>query len=190
VQSIERDVSASTSIEANVGIEITCQQCYVKGGARVTLTFDEPFNHTAYIDNIKDEVSNFTAEVVDAAQNITEALFEGNFDFSEVQVDFTDINIPDPKAALRIVLDGLDIYALLNAKLYAGATYTETLLHTNTDFGLSKDSDLWLGAVIFVELILSAEAEIDLESGFHIELDDEIAIDIPMFGDNITSISL
>jgi hypothetical protein len=107
-----------------------------------------------------------------------------------VQVDFTDINIPDPKAALRIVLDGLDIYALLNAKLYAGATYTETLLHTNTDFGLSKDSDLWLGAVIFVELILSAEAEIDLESGFHIELDDEIAIDIPMFGDNITSISL
>lgn len=183
-------MGASPNVEANVGIELTCQQCYVKGGARVTLSFDEPFNHTAYIENVKDEVKNFTAEVVDAAQNITGALFEGDFDFSEVQVDFTDINIPDPKGSLHIVLDGLDIYALLNTKLYAGATYTQTLLHTNTEFGLSEDTDLWLGAVIFVELILSAEAEIDLESGFHIQLDDEVGIDIPMFGDGITSISL
>jgi hypothetical protein len=128
--------------------------------------------------------------VIDAAENITQALLSGDIDLSDVKVEFTDIDIPDPKATLRIGLDGLDIYALLNAKLSAGATYTRTLLHTNTDFGLSANSDLWLGAVIFVDLVLSAEAEINLESGFHIEFDDEIVIDIPMFDENITNIAL
>lgn len=187
---VEQETSSTATVETNVGLEITCQQCYVKGDARVTLTFDEPFNHTAYIESIKDEVQNFTSEVIDAADNITQALLTGDFDLSEVQVQFTDIDIPDPKASLRIGLDGLDIYALLNAKLSAGATYTKSLLHTNTEFGLSADSDLWLGAVVFVDLVLSAEAEINLESGFHIAFDDEIVIDIPMFDENITNIAL
>lgn len=120
-----------------------------KGDARITLSFDEPFNHTAYIDSIKDEVQNFTTDVLDAVQNITQAI-EDDFDFSRVQIDFTDIDIPDPQATLRIALNEIDVYALLGAKPYAGATYTQTLYHSNTKFGLSKDSDLWLGAVVFV----------------------------------------
>lgn len=182
--------STNTNAETHLGLEIKCQQCYVKGAADITLSFDEPFNHTEYIDNVKGEVMNFTSEVLDAAQNITEAFVSGDFDLSEIRVDFTNVTIPDPGARLRIGLDGLEIYAHLNTKLYAGASYTQTLFHTNTEFGLSKDSDVWLGAVLFVNLILSAEAEIDLSTGFHIRLDDEVVIDMKMFEEDIAGITL
>jgi len=84
-------------------------------------------------------VQNFIIEVLDAVQNITRAV-KDDFYFSKVQIDFTDIDIPDPQATLRIALNYINIYALLDAKSYAGATYTRTLYHSNTKFGLSKGS--------------------------------------------------
>lgn len=74
--------------------------------------------------------------------------------------------------------------------LSGSATYTLNLYTSNTPIGFGVGKDLLVGVVFSIDLIISVDAEIDISTGFHIKLNDGIAIDIHMFDHDVSSITL
>ncbi|KAE9364300.1 hypothetical protein N431DRAFT_563636 [Stipitochalara longipes BDJ] len=203
--SIEGEKSKSdTSFSA--GIDIVCTTCYIKGTATAQFTVNGNFNVSQAFQNatsaIETEAINITSTAIDyvknsvesVAKNATTSILSGDFDLDDIDfpplaVDF-DVSIPEiPACDLSFQFDGLELYMELETALSGGATYTLNLFKSKTPIGFSVDSDLLIGVVFSVDLILSVESEIDISTGFHIQLHDGIAINIPMFDHNVSSIT-
>jgi hypothetical protein len=185
-------------------VEIVCTTCYIKGTATAQFTIDGNFNVSQAFDNVESEVEtkvdNITTTVVDYvktyAENVTsEILSDGfsidDFDLPPIQIDFS-IDVPDiPQCDLQFQFDGMELYMQVDTILSSGATYTLNLYESKTPIGFAFGGDeLLVGVVFSVDLILSVEAEIDISSGFHIQLNDGVTINIPMFGQDVSSITL
>jgi hypothetical protein len=153
--------------------------------------------------SIEKEVSNITTTAVKYVENYVENFVENvttsilsdgfqisDLDFPPLDLDF-DVDIPAlPASDLKFQFDGLELYMDINTKLSSGATYTLNLYTSDTPIGFAVTNELLIGVVFAVDLIISVESEIDISSGFHIQLHDGIAINIPMFNKNVSSITL
>jgi hypothetical protein len=183
-------------------VEIVCTTCYIKGTATAQFTISGNFNFSQAFHNVTSEVEteadNITMTAVDYVENyvksaITSATSDGfkidDFDFPPIQIDF-DIDVPDiPECELQFQFDGMELYMQIDTIISSGATYTLNLYTSKTPIGFTVGEDLLIGVVISVDLILSVEAEIDISSGFHIQLKDGVAINIPMFSQDVSSIT-
>jgi hypothetical protein len=181
-------------------VEIVCTTCYIKGTATAQFTINGNFNVSQAFHNvtseIETEVNNITSTAVDYVENyvksvITSDVFQiDDFDFPPIQIDF-DIDIPDiPECELRFQFDGMELYMQIDTIISSGATYTLNLYTSKTPIGFAVGEGLLIGVIISVDLILSVESEIDISSGFHIQLNDGVAINIPMFSQDVSSITL
>lgn len=47
-----------------------------------------------------------------------------------------------------------------------------------------------IGIIISLDLILSLDAEVDISSGVHVKFDDGLALELALFGSNVSSINL
>lgn len=113
-----------------------------------------------------------------------------DFDFPPIDVNF-DIDIPDiPECQLSFEFDGLELYMEVDTVLSVGATYTLNIYTSKSPIGFGVGDDLFVGVVFTVDLIISVDSQIDVSSGFHILLNDGIAIQIPIFSQNVSSITL
>lgn len=122
-------------------------------------------------------------------QSVISGDFDG-FDFPPFDVDF-DIDLPKlPECNLRLQFDGLELYMEIDTILSGSATYTLNLYTSQTPIGFTVGTGLLVGVVFSIDLIVSVEAEVDISSGFHILLNDGIAIDIHMFDHDVSSITL
>lgn len=191
-------------------VEIICTECYITGAAMVELHIDvvDPVAHAQEV------ISNFTDEV----QNITQGFFEYTVDYigdyfgdvnplkiAENLIDdgpqwkdlelptfnYTmDLDIPEiPECKLKFQFDDLELYMSMNTILEASATYELPLYRSQSPVGLSITPDLSLGVQFTVDLILNVEGEIDISSGFHIKVDDGIALEITLFSDDVSEIT-
>ena len=134
---------------------------------------------------------DFVADRVrDTVDNLSDGFDPDDFDIPPVPFRFQVDLPPLPQCRLRFQFDGMELYMRLRTELAAGATYTLNLFSSNTPIGISLRDELRIGVVFSIDLIISAEAEITIDSGFHIKLDDGIAIDIPLFDQNVSSITL
>jgi hypothetical protein len=105
-------------------------------------------------------------------------------------VDF-NFKVPEiPACDLSFQFDGMELYMEIDTTLSSGATYTLNLYTSKTPLGFAVGEDLLIGVVFSVDLILSVESEIDISTGFHIQLHDGIEINIPIFDQNVSSIIL
>ncbi|PVH73717.1 hypothetical protein DL98DRAFT_594767 [Cadophora sp. DSE1049] len=77
----------------------------------------------------------------------------------------------------------------LDTILSSGDTYTINVYTSKTPIGLVAEDDLVIGIVFTVDLIIAVETEIDISSGFHIQLIDGIAINVPIFNINVSSVT-
>lgn len=184
-------------------MEVVCTTCYIRGDATAQFTLDKNFNFTQTYDNIisnfTDEIGNFTSEVVtyaeDAFGNVTVKVFEDgldadDFDLPPFPFDF-NLAVPDiPESELQFQFDNLELYMQVDTILSGGATYTINLYTSKSEIGFAVTKDLFVGVVFTVDLILAVEAEIDISSGFHIQLNDGISINLPLFNNNVSSITL
>jgi hypothetical protein len=181
-------------------VEIVCTTCYIKGTATAQFTIDGNFNVSQAFHNvtseIKTEVDNITTTAVNYVENYVKGVVTSggfhidDFDFPPIQVDF-DIDVPDiPECELRFQFDGMELYMQIDTILSSGATYTLNLYTSETPIGFAVGKDLLIGVIFSVDLILSVESKIDISSGFHIQLNDGVAIDIHMFDQNVSSITL
>lgn len=50
--------------------------------------------------------------------------------------------------------------------------------------------DAYSGAVVAIDLVLTSEAEVQLQSGFHLNIDGSILLDSGMFAQNISGTDL
>lgn len=162
-------------------------------------TRDDSFDFQRYKDGIIEEVKNFTSNAIDYVGdyigNVTNKLSDGidadDFDPPPTMPFDFNLDIPDiPEYRLLLQFDGLELYMDLSTVLSVEATYTLNVYSSNTPIGISLGDKGRLGAVLTVDLVLSAEAEIEINSGFHIKLEDGVAIDIPLFSNNVSSITL
>jgi hypothetical protein len=189
-----------------------CAKCYITTKATATLTIEEAeVDWSAAIGNfsdaVVDEFDNFTdvtmewiKDTAGATWDAVTAVFDGDdstdasdIDFPTLDVDF-NIDLPTnllPETNLRVQFDELEVYLEMDLIINAGVVYKIPLLPPQAHpMGLGKSSDLFIGTVLALELVLSAEGSIDLATGVHIVLDEGAALEIGLFGDNITRTEL
>lgn len=101
-----------------------------------------------------------------------------------------DFDIPEiPGCNLTFKFDGFELYMNMNTILGAGVTYELPLFRSIGPLGFHITDDLELGVFFTIDLILTAEGELDINNGFHIKLDDGFGIDITLFADNISDVT-
>ncbi|KAI4950046.1 hypothetical protein J4E91_004702 [Alternaria rosae] len=196
--------NGTTTLEA--GIEVTCRRCYVKGVATAELTIDGDFDAEALLNNtadsVKTGVQNLTSdfkdylvksiEEVEDTFDMSDGIDASDFDFDFPTFNLTfDLDVPTIEDAnLHFQFDDMELYLEIGTTLSAGATYEITLFATQTPVGMKIGQYLMLGAVVTVDLILAVEGAIDISSGFHIKLDDGVAIDLPLFGNEVADMTV
>lgn len=106
-----------------------------------------------------------------------------------VDLDFNLGDVPGlPGAQIHFDFDDLEIYLDLDIKLFAESTYTINIFTSGTVAGISVPG-LKIGAVFRVDLILIADADIDIGSGIHVK-QDGLSFDMEMFNFNVSAITL
>lgn len=183
-------------------------RCYVKGAASARLEIEGDFDFTTYIEGIKDEFDNFTSQVGDEIETfameiiddigetvtdlITGGDLESQFDSLANFSISPDLNVvvPDiPESTVVVELEDLELYMLLNTRLTGAASYSLNLYSSMLPIGGKLTDSISAGVTISVDLILSCEAEIDINTGVHIKIDRTV-IELPLFHENIASIML
>ncbi|OBT82780.1 hypothetical protein VE02_09280 [Pseudogymnoascus sp. 03VT05] len=194
------DGAENGNLSVTASVDIICTTCYIKGTASVQFTMDGGFDFSEAVGNVTSqiglEIENVTETVVDyaldSAQNFTLAVINDDidgFDFPPFDIDF-DVDVPKlPECNLKFQFDGLELYMEIDTILSGSATYTLNLYTSQTPIGVTVGKDLLVGVVFSIDLIISVEAEIDISSGFHIQLNDGIAIDIHMFDRDVLNIT-
>lgn len=176
-------------------ITIICTTCYMMGEATAQLTVNGNFNATQAFDSVlndtKADFDNITSAVVNYIENAWDDIGDVN-DFqpptmSNVSFDLDIQGIPE--TILQLQFDGLELYVELDTVLTLGATYTVNLFTPATPLALTVPG-MDVGVWFVLDLILDAEAEIDMSSGFHIKLDDGVQINLAMFANNASDITL
>ncbi|KUL89772.1 hypothetical protein ZTR_00502 [Talaromyces verruculosus] len=194
--------SHNISSEISADIEIVCTTCYVHGSVTGELTLTGDFNFTEAVDGVKTELKNvtdtaldqFEAYIKEVAQDIGQEIITFNvtnlpaLPTLDVELDLDNVT-GLPGASIHFEFDDLELYLELDIKLSAGATYTLNLYTSESPGGISVPG-VTIGAVFSVDLILIADAEIDIGSGIHIKLDDGLAFDLEMFNSNVSTVTI
>lgn len=183
-------------------IEIVCTTCYIKGKATSKFTIDEEFNATQAMQNftrdVVDEISGLGRQAIDYVDhymdtvkaNLDDGFDIEDFDLPPIGLDF-NVDLPEiPECHLQFKFEDLDIYILLDTILTTSATYKLNLYTSNTPIGLGIGDDLTIGVVFSIDLILNVDGDIDISSGFHLKLDKGVSLDIALFSDDISEITL
>ncbi|PCG97964.1 Hypothetical protein PENO1_022770 [Penicillium occitanis (nom. inval.)] len=194
--------SHKISSEISADIEIVCTTCYINGSVTGDLTLTGDFNFTEAVDGVKTELNNATDTALDQFKAYIEELAQ---DFGQEIITFNPTNLPAwptldveldldnvtglPDASIHLEFDDLELYLELDIKLSAGATYTLNLYTSETPGGISVPG-VAIGALFSVDLILIADADIDIGSGIHIKLDDGLAFDLEMFNSNVSTVTI
>lgn len=191
-----------SSLDLSSSIAIVCSTCYVNGTVSGSFTLNGDFNATQAIDSIGNEIANMSTAAFDTLKNFTEEVAEtlaeditqleiNDFPaFPTLDVDFNMQNISNFEGAKVVFeFDALELYLDLDIVLSAGATYTLTIFSSETPAGFAVPG-LEAGAVFSIDLILIAEAEIELGSGIHMKLDDGLIFDLEMFDGPVSSVTV
>jgi hypothetical protein len=190
-------VRDSSSTETSVGIEVSCNTCYLKGQASVSLTINESFNTSQVVEQVETGIENTLDSIQTYVRNVSSAIADG---FLELDFDFDDIPPPDidfnvdieslPDVQLKLELDELEIFMEMTTTLSGGVTYTLNLYSSVTPLGGAVQGLGTVGLVFSIDLILSVESEVQIANGFHIKLDDGVLIDIALFSKKVSQLAL
>ncbi|KAL4757095.1 uncharacterized protein BDW70DRAFT_118579 [Aspergillus foveolatus] len=193
--------SEDATLDLEAGLAVVCTACYINGSVSGFLTVENDFNITQAIDSVADEIANMTESAIDQLEtfvddligNITEIDSVTDFDFPAWPTLDLDLDLDDaamfPDVHAQIEFNDLELYVELDIQLSAGATYTLNLFTSQSVAGFAIPG-LEAGALFKVSLVLIAQAEIDISSGFHIKLDDAFALELELFNKNISQISM
>ncbi len=144
------------------------------------------------IDNITDTAIAFVkSHLKDAVNELEDSFHVDQYAFPTVDLDFNIPQLPSiPEVSMRFELDALDLYLEIDTVLSIGATYTLPLYISETPIGASLGDVADGGVIVEIFLVIDVHAQIDISSGFHLKVDDPIIIDIEMFSQNVSKITL
>lgn len=189
----------SASKEYSGGIEILCQHCYVAGSISGSVMFDDGMNMTTMTNTLEGDIKNITTEFGHWLKHSAEEVGESvkgwmEFDFDGIQlppldIDLTSPGLPDPSVSLQFRAHDLEIYIALETKLSLDETYTINLFTSEGPEGFSFAGGE-IGAVFAVDLVLTADAKVEVEAGLHLKLDGDLLFDLEMFNKNVSKVTL
>lgn len=103
-----------------------------------------------------------------------------------------DITLTDiPETKLKLEFDDLELYMQLDLSLAAGKTY-EIDLYPKTwsqPAGIAV-GDQMVGIIVSLQLILQINDQVDISTGVHVKFDDGLAMEIAMFGTDVSTVHL
>lgn len=114
-----------------------------------------------------------------------------DYEFPTIDMDF-NVNLTDmPEAKIKLEFEGLELYMLLNASLAADQTYTIPLYPKEwfQPAGIAVGSQE-VGIVISLDLILHMDVQANISAGIHILFDDGLAVELAIFGHDVSTITL
>lgn len=193
-----------------IGTEVICQKCYVKGHASATMTAKEYFNITTEAVSIKSSVNSTLHQIANYASEIVHDMrvcisnntntfindvihlesLENLQGFQLKPPNFTlDVDIGKlDDVLLEVVFTEMEIYVELSILFSAGTTYTLNI-YTSSELGYEV-GQVFVGFVATIDLILSAESQIELDSGFHIKFDKQMAMKLALFSEEASHLEL
>ncbi|KAK8091454.1 hypothetical protein PG997_001815 [Apiospora hydei] len=175
------------NISVTAGVDIICTSCYLKAKATAELSIDKSFNASKALHNLTEQVSAEVKNATDTAVDWVGSYIKSTIHNFKDGIDLDDFEPPRPTGPTSSsTFDDLELYMMMDTQLSAGATYNLNLYSSNTPIGFSLGKDLELGVVFSVDLILTADAHVDIRSGFHIKIDDGASFSLAMFADNLT----
>lgn len=106
-------------------------------------------------------------------------------------MDF-DLDLEDiPDAIINLKFDEFELYLELDIALDASSTYTIPLYPKSWSQPAGFEvGGLTVGITISLDLILAVDAKVDINSGVHVKFDDGLALELVLFGSNVSSINL
>ena len=145
-------------------------------------------NVLGLVGSVEDYWENYTHHVLSDWEH-------GDFSFDDLELPTLDYDFDwdnmsaTPNASLQFTFNGLELYMLVDTILSAEATYTLNVYTSKSEAGIRLSDKMELGVTFTVDLILDAKADIDLQSGFHIKFADGLAIDIALFGKDVSGLT-
>lgn len=104
------------------------------------------------------------------------------------KIDFNlDLKLPEYHVDLN--LTDVEIYMEIDTVIADTITYTFNIYQSKTLAGVALGNGLLLGVVFSVDLIFSVNAQLDIQSGFHIHFDN-IRTQIELFGKEASGLDL
>lgn len=167
------------------------------------MTYPDSLNISQTLGNITDQAETNIKNLTDEAEHylhdllvdIGESVFEDEAFVYPTWNFSLEVDIPPVSdTSLKFSFDGLEIYMEVDTIVSAGATYTIHMFNSARDLpegmiGLYLTEKLNLGLALTVDLIFSVSADMDVSSGFHLLLDDGFAVDIELFGNDVSDIT-
>lgn len=102
-----------------------------------------------------------------------------------------DLKATLPDTTITFRFDDLDLYLELETILQASATYTVKLIPPGGNpLGIALPNNINLGVIFSADLIFSIEGELDITGGLHIKVDDHVAMQLALFGDEVSDMTL
>ncbi|KAK3683014.1 hypothetical protein B0T22DRAFT_531038 [Podospora appendiculata] len=151
------------------------------------------FPASSILASVTSQVGTDIDNIIGAAYEIVKTyLFDSDSSFQHhvMDIDFNIDMLLFPAVELMFQFDAMELYMLLDITL-TNSTYTLQLYKSESPIGLNIGEGLLnIGVFTTVDLILSTEAEIIIQSGFHIKLNDGVALKIALFGQNVSDIIL
>ncbi|KAK3387374.1 hypothetical protein B0H63DRAFT_469896 [Podospora didyma] len=188
-----------------LGVKVSCITCYIKGKTRAELTINGGFNASDALDNVTKQVGAKIKNITEEAANEIDDYFDHlqseflsgklsrddfEFDNFSINTDF-NIDIPSiPECLLSFQFEGLELYMHLDTTLQINGTFSIPLFKSQSPVGVSSGDDFEIGIFLTLDLILSAETQINFLSGFHIKLDDKVAINLALFSKEVSKVDL
>jgi hypothetical protein len=162
----------------------------------------------SYLENKVSEVVATIKTGVDDGLSALEKDFHPGFYTDELDFNMSTTLPVVPDVSLQFLLEAIEVYLELDTLLYPLATYTIPLFRSDTPLGLAPGNYGTVGVLFGFDLILyenteAAETffatpngvingtltEVDSTHGFHLKLDDAMAVEFEeLFSTNISSI--
>lgn len=182
---------------ASLGVEITCEACYIKGGFTASLNVKDNSTNalTQYTNNVHDSVQTITQttfnQITDGLTASTPSNLTAPAQLPTVNVDFDLDLAPLPGVSAQFQFnDGLELYMLLNTKIAAGSTYIVNLFSSKAPLDVTIGSNITAGVALDIDLVITSRDAVDVTSGFHLRLDKGASMEFDLFSSNISNVAM
>ena len=187
------DISGQPQLETTLeaGIEVTCVYCYVACHAAFEVEVPDSSEIASFWDSTLEAIQGAIGNLTDVGEELIFPDDDDNTTTSHALDNVANVTLPQPPAvSLRVELSDLELYAELQTVISGQATFTLTLYRSTTPIGVWLDENNEIGAIFTVDLLLSAEADVTINSGFHIKLDDGVSFNLALFRENVRSLEM
>lgn len=154
--------------------------------------WDQFTNWSEYVaDDVTDTVGDSIVSFFQTGDSDELDIDWSAYSFPTLDVDF-EMNLTNiPETTLTLEFDELEVYLDLEATLGAGQTYKVSLYPPGwyQPAGI-KIGDQLIGVVITLELLLTLSSEVSISTGVHVKFDEGLAMQIAMFGSDVSEITL